>query len=710
MNSRKNKIFFIKNFINSKLIQIFIFLFLLIQTVSSYDKAVLWDNTEIKGDITDYNEKSIIINNKKIDLDLISHIVLNLNENVKDKIDEKLTEVKAEELLKRAGIMEKKYPDASLLVLYDDGIQKLNKDKTRYSHSRYAVKIIKENQLSNSILSFYYVKGSHETNIIMARSISPDGEITYLNKNDISYTTPSQGLSFFSGRKDEKIMKAIIPDVKVGSIIDYEYETIDDAPEDPNQFYTGWYFGGENPIYESSVKFIVPEDKNFYWVSRNINKWKVNPGMEKKNGYKIYSFLTGEFSPVIAEPDCPAIDELMPSVFGSVFKDQTYLSKWLAKFMKERMVGNKKIEETVSQIIKKANAKTEIEKLSVLYRFVQEYIHYRSIKTSLSSGFSGHPAQETFENRYGDCIDKSILFSTILKMVGIESYPVILKTNDVSEVLYNKIGVVSGNHAITEIHLKEKEKKIIYLDSTSTTYRYPVFRGDDQGVLAWNPILNTVNKIECLDPIWNTQVFEKEIELNSDGNGSIKSHNVYSGDTEAGIREYLLSIKKQEIQSLLSSIVARDFPGSVLKSYNYKNPVDFSDNLFLDFSYDAYSIAKNTGNFLIMNIPVNYYFSNLSIKDRKFPLVFATTEGKEYKITITIPEGYKIKGLPEPINIQNKYFSYKSEYKIEDNKIVFTDHYERYYRKIPVEDYQQYREEMLNFDYKIKNPLIFEKK
>ena len=35
---------------------------------------------------------------------------------------------------------------------------KLNKDKTRYSHSRYAVKIMKENQLSNSILSFYYVK------------------------------------------------------------------------------------------------------------------------------------------------------------------------------------------------------------------------------------------------------------------------------------------------------------------------------------------------------------------------------------------------------------------------------------------------------------------------------------------------------------------------------------------------------------------------
>ena len=81
--------------------------------------------------------------------------------------------------------MKKKYPDASLLVLYDDGVQKLDKDKSRYSHSRYAVKIMKENQLSNSILSFYYVKGSHEVNIIMARSISPDGKVSYLNKKNI---------------------------------------------------------------------------------------------------------------------------------------------------------------------------------------------------------------------------------------------------------------------------------------------------------------------------------------------------------------------------------------------------------------------------------------------------------------------------------------------------------------------------------------------
>lgn len=678
--------------------------------INSYDKIILWDNSEVKKDIKQFDGESIITkDNNKISMDLISHIILNIQENIQNKVTEKIDDIKSDELLKIADTMEKKYPDASLLVLYDDGIQKLNKDKTRYSYSRFAVKIMKENQLSNAILSFYYVKDKHETNIKMARSISPDGEISYLDKNDISYTNPSQGLSFFSGRKDEKIIKAVIPNVKVGSIIDYEYETIDAAPEDPNQFYTGWYFGGENPVFQSSVKFIVPEDKEFYWVNKNIKEWKKAPNADKKNGYKTYSFVSGEQSPIVEEPDSPPIDELKPSIFGSVFKDQKYLSQWLSKYMKERMVANENMKNAVNIILKNKNAKSEIEKLSVIYRFVQEYIHYRSIKTSLSSGFSGHPAQETFDNRYGDCIDKSILFSTLLGVAGIEAYPVIVNTNDNPKSLYNEIGVVSGNHSITEIYLKEKEKKIIYLDSTSTTYRYPAFRGDDQGIMSWNPILNTVRKIECLDPLLNTQVFEKEIILNSNGDGFIKSHNVYSGDTDAGLRSYFLSLKEQEIKALLSSIISRDFPGSILKDYKFSNPVDFSDNLYLEFSYDAFNIAKKNGEYLIMDIPVSYDFNNLSLKERKFPLMFTTTEGKKYSIKITIPDGYKIKGLPEPLNIKNKYFSYSCDYKIEDNKIIFTDHYERYFREIPVEEYQKYRMEMLKFDYSIKNPLIFEK-
>ena len=688
-----------------------IIIFLFVLKVLPYEKIVDWKKNNTKTNKLEFIKNNFTIdNNEIISLDNISYIIFNLSDKKENNEKIGLDDVGAAELLKRADILEKKYPDASMLILYDDGIQKLNKDGTRYNRSRYSVKIMNEKELDNySILSFYFLKGRYESSIIMARTISPDGKISYMQENDISYTSRTQDLAFFSGRKDEYIIRASVPNVKVGSIVDFEYETYEQTPEDPNQFYTQWFFGGENPIYESRVKFMVPEERDFYWISKNIEKWKKEPQSEIKEGFKTYTFITGELPPQVIEAYSPPEEELRPAVFGSVFEDQTYLSKWLSGFMKERMKPTDAMKAAVNKVITDANAETEEEKTASLYRFVQEYIHYRSIKTSLSSGLSGHFAEETFTNRYGDCIDKSILFSTLLGIAGVEAYPVILNTNDEARPLYNQIGVVTGNHAITEIHLKDINK-IIYLDTTSTTYKYPVFRGDDQGTLAWNPILNTVRDIEPLDPAWNTQIITKNIALSPDTGGEVKTHVEYSGDVEAGIRGYFLSIKEKEIVSLLYSLIARDYPGSILKEYDYRKPDDYSGNLFLEFNYEAKEILKKSGeNYLIMNIPVSYSFDEITLKERKFDLAYPATEGKKYSIKIKMPEGYSLKGLPDSLEVSNKYFSYKANISIDNDYIIYKDHYVRTGLRIPPEDYVQYRQDMLKFDYFVKTPLIFEK-
>ena len=162
-------------------------------------------------------------------------------------------------------------------------------------------------------------------------------------------------------RKDDFIIKAVIPNVKVGSIIDFEYEVVESSPEDPNQFYTSWYFGGNNPVFESKVKFIVPENKDFYYVMKNFNNSDKKPKITIEDGYRIYSFERGKCPPFVPEPNSPPVEELYPSVYGSLFKDQTYLSNWLSVLMKERMVSNDKMNSLIDQILKKTNAKTEEE-------------------------------------------------------------------------------------------------------------------------------------------------------------------------------------------------------------------------------------------------------------------------------------------------------------------------------------------------------------
>jgi len=698
---------------DNKKISIIVFLLLTIFTINliSYEKIVDWENNEQKTEKIYYKGKNIIAGDKIIDKDMISYIVFNLSDDDKNDNEDKLNSVSIDELINRSKIMENKFHDSPLLVLYDDGIQKLNKDGTRYTRSRYAVKIMNEKYIDEySVLSLYYIKEDYESKILMARSISPDGEVSYINESDISVTIPKQDLEFFSGRRNARIIKITIPNVKVGSIVDYEYEIKENIPEDINQFYTSWYFGGSNPVYESTVKFIVPEDKDFYWITKNFKKENETPVITHENDYKIYFFKNDINPPFIEEPYGPPIEDFYPKAVGSLFKDQTYLSNWLSKIMKERMIANDKMKEAVNAVINKSNAKSEEEKIAVLYRFVQEYIQYRSIKTSLSSGFSGHPAAETFENKYGDCTDKSILFATILNLIGVEAYPIIVMTNDKPKAYYDEIGIISGNHAINEIHLKENGKKIIYLDSTSLTYRYPVFRYDDQGILAWNPILNTVREIEPLDPVWNTQKYYKKIVLDDSGNAQIDSKTIYSGDWEAGIRRYFLSMKDKELKALLSTIISRDYPGSTLLDYDFRNPFDFSDNMYLSMNYKAMSIAKKSGNYYILNIPVKHDLDYITQTKRKYPVKLPTKEGKINSIEIKIPDEFILKGIPDPLKIDNDFFSYEGSYELKGNILLFNDHLTIKSCEIQVKDYNKIRSEFLKVDYFIRIPLILEMK
>lgn len=687
----------------------FIIAFLiLLFSLYSKDAIITWDKKTINTSNMQYQDGNFIIDNDNtIDISKISYISFNTTANTTKS--QTIYDISPKELLKRASILTKKYPDYPKLILLDEGLQKMNKDGTQYSHSRYALKIVNEKSLGDAVLTFYYQPSSYESNLIMARSISPDGVVTYLSKDDIKYTTPKQqGLSYFSGKRDVKIITATIPNVKVGSIIDYEWEVIEPAPEDPNQFYTGWYFGGGNPVYESKVDFIVPENKEFYWTTSNFAPFDANPKITKKDGYKTISFVRGECPPYESEPKSPPSGYSLPTASGSTFKDQTYLSNWLSKLMLERMVANDTMKKTINELVTKKGAKTEEEKIAVIYRFVQEYIHYRSIKTSLSSGFSGHPASETFNNRYGDCIDKSILFATLLKIVNVEAYPVIIMTNDRTQPPYGKIGTLSGNHAINEVHLKENGDRIIFLDSTSTTDKYPIFRSDDQGVKAWNPILNSVRLIKPLDVRYNTSSFYYEINLKEDGSGTIKQHRVYRGEWETGLRGYLLSLKEQEIKSTLQYFVASDYPGSILTSYKYLPLTDYSSNLYLDLDSTALGIAKKIGNYDMINNPIGYNFRYLSLQTRKLPIFFATTSGKKHTISINLPKTLKPLGLPESITIKNKYFTYTASYKYMDNTILFEDQYLRTATIIPSKDYISYKKDALKINHFLKTPILFE--
>lgn len=693
-----------------KLFVISLVIFLRFSLVYALDELHLWNGESITTETLLFeNGKVIIDSDKTLDSDSISYILFDADKNA-GASEEFESVITVDEMRERAEYLERKYSDASLLILHDHGIQKLRKDKSHYSKSTMVMKIMNESQLDRAVISYYFAKGSYETRITAARSIDAEGNEYHLSDDDYVYTKPRQGMSFFSGRRDGVIVRATIPGVTVGSIVEYTMETVKYDPEDHNQFYPQWYFNTIHPVYHSSVVFEVPLDQRLFFDIKN-NNFSIKRRFKFKDGMRHYYFESEKLKPFESEPKSPPDGELLMSVKGSTFRNQDYLAKWYSELLQERMVINEDIVDACDSYLEEkrlsgVSVESEREKVSVLYRFMQEKIRYLSIKTSLSSGQAGHPAIETFNNQYGDCIDKSILFAAILRHYGIDGYPVVLMTNDNAKVHYGKkIGLLSGNHAINEVHFSDGS--VVLLDSTAVTAKFPYFGSSNHGVYVWNPLLNAVRFSGYYDPREVYQTFDIGIQLKKDGTAFITEKRIYKGDSETGIRRYFKESEEQDIFALLYSMVNNRYPGSRLVDLDFSDVDDYSSDFSFTIKYEAVGVAEVIDDLMITRMPESFDFSFLYLDDRKHPVEFKTTSGHHLNVEIVLPDGVKIESLPDDISFDNKFFSFDSNFAFEKNVFRYKSSYYRDNCFIKPREYDIYKELMLDLSYSNKNPVVF---
>ena len=74
-------------------------------------------------------------------------------------------------------------------------------------------------------------------------------------------------------------------------------------------------------------------------------------------------------------------------------------------------------------------ATTEEEKINALYKYMQENMRYVSVQLGIG-GWQPFSAQYVEQNKYGDCKALSNFMMSMLKEVGIQSYPVLIAAGD----------------------------------------------------------------------------------------------------------------------------------------------------------------------------------------------------------------------------------------------------------------------------------------
>lgn len=217
----------------------------------------------------------------------------------------------------------------------------------------------------------------------------------------------------------------VVPGAQLGDIVRLSYSITrsDQALGDEVEFASG-LVTAPFPLREGKIAISWPEDFPVEWQLINSEK-AIHPWTE--DGYKFVEIDLPVPSAKEMPPDAPLRYHLPPLIQASSFADYGELSSVMAPHYATdgTIEPGSALAEEVSKIT--AQSDNDLMRAALALRLVQDEVSY--LLNGLNGGnYLPQSPAETWEQRYGDCKAKSVLLLALLREMGIESEPVLIRT------------------------------------------------------------------------------------------------------------------------------------------------------------------------------------------------------------------------------------------------------------------------------------------
>ncbi len=582
-------------------------------------------------------------------------------------------------LASEAAAFEARHPDAGGLVLLDDMDYRYRPDGTWVLRSRGVYKVMKEDHKSLADQAMAFTEGRERAHILVARCIRPDGEVFAANLEEVKITKPQMSPGMFLNYHYATVR---IPGVEIGSLVEVVMETETYNPYHREFFFPVSYFQTRDPVFRSRLAITTPADKPLFWETRNFPPDRARPVETEKDGARTWTWELNEVPPLVEEPLMPRGADAMPYVQASLFEGWDKVYDWINVYWKANTTPSPELASQARRLVE--GAATEDEKVARLYHWIQKNIRYIIIKGDAATLYGSYPAHETAARQFGCCVDKAMVFSAMLNAVGIPNGPLLINAG--SHEMSPRIPNLGITHSISRITRADGRK--YYLDATGYDYRYPAFGSFNQGRACLDPFDRSYDIIPMQAPEENQRRIVSTMTLDLDMSLSVQTERFFSGDREAGTRGYLKSLKPAEREKFWQSRVNSFGKGAVLDSWEIRNLEEVEKPMTVSLTYRLPAYARQIADLAILSVPgflEAIEFPELAIASRSYPIEYESTESHFDEGTITIPEGWQVRSLPEPLEIKSEFLSFSGAFTAAGGRaIAYRGRFDRLAKRVPL--------------------------
>lgn len=579
----------------------------------------------------------------------------------------------------------KKYPDANSIVIFYHIYSKFIETGACRTQEYVLTKVLTKKgkeKLSSIKLEYYPLYQSIK--FVKARLIKKDGIIKEVPLDEVMDVPSPTGTIFWGSR--QKVLT--LSDLEIGDAIEYQTEKIgtemvilspydytDDqlakfTPPMPGQYYKIILFQRTEPILAKSYTLNGPEDKP---IKYKVINGKLNYILKKEDDRIIHLWSAKNVPQIITEPMMVSLADVATKLVVTTIPDWEWISRWSFEISEPNMVADQAIKNKVKELT--SGLTSDEEKMKALFYFVAQEIRYIGVSMGKGEGYTPHPASQTFKERGGVCKDKAGLLVTMLREAGFPAYYTLTEVGQRVE----DIPADQFNHGIVAV--ARKEGGYIYLDPTIGQDGRDFLPSLEQ----LQYVLVATEKGEDLDmtpgipPEKNLVQIKAKTVVTTDGSLESQLKLTFFGSRDQNFRRWVKSTPTEQREQIFLEVIHQICPRAKLESFSYSDVEDLYQPLKMEIKYTVEDYAFKTGNNLVFKMPLanavsqpSYLLEAVGLEKRRYPLrIWSATTDVVCEEEIDLPSDYKVRALPDPVELDKSSSAFISKYERTQNQIKY---------------------------------------
>lgn len=438
------------------------------------------------------------------------------------------------------------------------------------------------------------------------------------------------------------------------------------------------------PSWQAIKGYNIATEKSTYIFQKNIGlavKCLVSKDFKTDssvvNGKTIYKWSTKDLPVIEKEPYSVGIQNLSswvkisPTKFEydnstGNFDNWKNFGMWIHQLNQNGSVLPATTKAQIQSLIK--NAKTDNEKISILYNHLQQNTRYVSVQLGIG-GFKPILAEKVAQVNYGDCKALSNYMKAMLNEAGIKSNLIVIGNGMPSmNPYYSSMG--QANHMILAVPLN---KDTTFLECTNQ-YSPMGFIGHDNSDRNVLMITEEGGKI-IRTPVYrakdNFQVKKISVVFKDDGNADIAINSSYGYAQFEDRMSYLLIEPTEQRNRLLQE---NGIPGAELISFKFEQPNKSKAVMTENLSFKSNQLLTKGADkiFLTLNLQNRQESVPAKIDNRQTHFAVGFSYEDEDEINYQLPKGYSVEFLPKDISLISEFGTYHAKFTAKDNVIKYT--------------------------------------